>query len=114
MLDSLANQSSIPVTVIDVRTLRELQAEGKIPGSFNIPIANIEEAFRMNDEIFKNKYGFDKPKKTDLNVVLTCKAGGRAKFARKLLQKQGYEKLRVYEGSFIDWTANNGPVVFPK
>ena len=112
LLASLGNQSLIAVRLIDVRTLVELEVDGQIPGSFHIPIADIEEAFRLNPASFFNKYGFTKPSTEDLNVVLTCKSGGRAKFARKLLQKQGYDKLRVYEGSFTDWKAKNGPLCF--
>ena len=113
LLESLKNQSSIPAVVIDVRTLRELSVDGQIPGSFHIPIADIKEAFQLPEEEFSQKYGFFKPSLTYPNVVLTCKSGGRAKFARNLLSKLGYSKLRVYEGSFVDWVANNGPVCFP-
>ena len=71
-------------------------------------------AFMLSDADFLAAYGLEKPSKNHENVVLTCKAGGRAKYARTLLKKQGYNKLRVYEGSFIDWTANNGPICFPR
>ena len=106
-------ESTIPVVVIDVRTERELNADGKIPGSHNIPIAKIKEAFKMPENEFFQKYGFKKPSKSYQNVVLTCQVGGRANFARKLLEKQDYNHLRVYEGSFLDWSDNNGPICFP-
>ena len=113
LLDSLNGLSSLPVAVIDVRTERELNSDGQIPGTFNIPIAQISKAFALSDKDFMAKYGLKKPSKEDENIVLTCKSGGRAKYARILLKKLGYNKLRVYEGSFNDWTANQGPVCFP-
>ena len=51
-------ESTIPVVVIDVRTERELNADGKIPGSHNIPIAKIKEALMMPENEFFQKYGF--------------------------------------------------------
>ena len=106
----IKEESTVPVVVIDVRTERELKADGKLPGSHNIPIAKIADAFELSSNDFFKKFGFEKPSKNHKNVVFTCQIGGRAKFARKLLQKQGYNHLRVYEGSFVDWTKNNGPL----
>ena len=106
----IKEESTVPVVVIDVRTERELKADGKLPGSHNIPIAKIADAFELSSNDFFKKFGFEKPSKNHKNVVFTCQIGGRAKFARKLLQKQGYNYLRVYEGSFVDWTKNNGPL----
>ena len=96
--------------LIDVRTERELNVDGKIPGSHNIPIAKIVSAFKLKNDEFLQKYGFEKPSKDYLNVVLTCQVGGRANFARKLLQKEGYNHLRVYEGSFLDWSEKDGQI----
>ena len=69
-------ESTIPVVVIDVRTERELNVNGKIPGSHNIPIAKIQDAFKSSNSDFLKKYGFEKPSKNYLNVVLTCQSGG--------------------------------------
>ena len=110
LLDSLNGLSIVPVVLIDVRSERELYADGKIVGSYNIPIDKILEAFKGTEESFRRLYGFDKPTKDDLNVVLSCQGGVRARFADHLLTKLGYLHLRVYDGSFADWKANNGPI----
>ena len=113
LLDSLDEKSSMPVTLIDVRSGAEILSSGAIPGSINIPIAKISQVMLNMDETrFKNVYGREKPKKETENVVLTCRSGARARAAERILNKVGYKKLRVYEGSFLDWKANNGPLVF--
>ena len=58
--------------LIDVRKRGELTRDGKIPGSFNIPLIEIEKAFKMNPEDFIQKYKFELPEK-EAEIVLSCK-----------------------------------------
>ena len=51
----------------------ELKNDGKIPGSFNIPLPEIEKAFNMNQADFFDKYKFQLPEKDVKNVVLSCR-----------------------------------------
>ena len=113
MLNSLDGKSSIPVTLIDVRSEPEIVTNGALPKAINIPIAKIAEVMsNFSPKRFKSLYGVEKPTKDDQNVILSCRSGGRARAAERILQKLGYNKLRVYEGSFLDWKANNGPLIF--
>ncbi|KAI9562833.1 hypothetical protein GHT06_010288 [Daphnia sinensis] len=57
----LENKSFI---YMDVHNQSELQSDGKIVGSVNVPLPEIMEAFASSDADFKNKYGFDKPDKS--------------------------------------------------
>ena len=59
--------------LIDVRNPSELSDDGKIPGSFNIPLRDIEEAFKLTPENFFEKYEFELPDKDVKNVVLSCR-----------------------------------------
>ena len=111
LYDSLSGLSTYPVILIDVRSPIEIKTQKALPSAHNIPIDKIERAFQKSDDQFKIDHGFPKPSKDYPNVILTCKSGGRAKFAEKLLSKIGYGKLRIYEGSYNDWVANNGPLV---
>ena len=113
LYDSIDSQTatSYPVILIDVRSPIEISKQGALPTAHNIEISKIEKAFLKSDEQFKIDHGFDKPTKDYPNVVLTCKSGGRAKFAESILKKIGYSKLRVYEGSWNDWTTHQGPLV---
>merc|ERR1711928_283560 len=100
----LAGLNDKSLTYLDVRNRTELQSDGKVAGSVNIPLPEINEAF-------EDKYGFPKPAKTTSNVVVACKSGVRALTALKALKSIGYESFSLYRGSFNDWQAKGGPIV---
>ena len=96
--------------IIDVRTPAELDQTGKIPGSYNIPVQDIKNVFEnMPGDAFLEVYGFDKPE-LDEPFILTCRSGRRARRAEQILVNLGFTKIRVYDGSWNDWTAKNGPI----
>jgi len=96
--------------IIDVRTREELFQNGKIPGSFNVPIGEIKDAFsKLTADAFKDSYGFAKPSLSHPMVVY-CGSGRRARKAFKILVEMGYSNIRVYDGSWLDWIANGGPI----
>ena len=59
--------------LVDVRNPNELQEDGKIPGSFNIALPELSEAFQLSSGEFKEKYGLDLPNKENENLILTCR-----------------------------------------
>ena len=59
--------------LVDVRNPNELQEDGKIPGSYNIALPELSEAFQLSDAEFKEKYGLDLPSKDNENLILTCR-----------------------------------------
>eukprot|EP00091_Calanus_sinicus_P011753 TRINITY_DN2652_c0_g1_i1.p1 TRINITY_DN2652_c0_g1~~TRINITY_DN2652_c0_g1_i1.p1 ORF type:complete len:226 (-),score=61.14 TRINITY_DN2652_c0_g1_i1:37-714(-) len=99
------------IVLVDVRNSSELVNPGKIPGSFNIPLYEIPEAFSLEPEQFLEKYKFQLPAKDAQNVVLTCRSGRRVKIAIRRLEPLGFTQLRSYDGSFRDWVARGGEVV---
>jgi len=96
------------VVLIDVRRPDELSTVGKIPGSVNVPINEIPDAFKLSAAEFKEKYSFDLPSPDAKNIVLTCRSGGRILTARKHMEPLGYKNLRLYSGSFMDWKIHGG------
>ncbi|KAF2363957.1 Rhodanese-like domain [Trinorchestia longiramus] len=96
------------IVLVDVRTPNELLETGIIPGSYNVPLAEIEAAFALESVEFKAQYGFEKPRADKL--VITCRSGRRATVAWNSLKELGYCKARVYFGSFLDWQAKNLPI----
>ena len=117
MLASLNGESSVPVTIIDVRTEAEIISNGALPTAINIPIAQIGPVMStMDPKRFKALYGVEKPKKEsenplNQNVVLSCRSGGRARAAAAILKKLGFD-FRLYPVLFVDWKKNDGPLVF--
>uniref|UniRef100_A0A8C8STD3 Rhodanese domain-containing protein n=1 Tax=Pelusios castaneus TaxID=367368 RepID=A0A8C8STD3_9SAUR len=93
--------------VIDVRLPEEV-ANGHIASSVNIPVAEIEEALKMDPETFKIKYGVDKPKKDDENLIFHCQMGRRGAQATEIAMILGYTKARNYAGGYKEWSEKEG------
>ena len=87
--------------LIDVRTKDELEY-GMIPTAKNIPLDELEEAIKLSDEEFQEKYKFKKFTKED-NIILHCRSGGRSERAAELLINKGYKNVKNYQGSILDW-----------
>lgn len=100
------------VTVIDVRNRIEMEQNGQIPGSHCIPVTEIKYACTMDENAFKNRYGFEKPGPDD-PLVVCCKTGVRSKTACDLLQANGFKRHRIYRGSFSEWEEKGGEVIKP-
>eukprot|EP00092_Neocalanus_flemingeri_P041266 GFUD01044934.1.p1 GENE.GFUD01044934.1~~GFUD01044934.1.p1 ORF type:complete len:123 (+),score=42.59 GFUD01044934.1:95-463(+) len=94
--------------IVDVRTEDEF-ASGRIPGSVNIPLSEVEYAFSLPDDKFRDKFGIAKPSK-DTSFITSCKIGGRAGKMRDKLNEMGYTLVKAYTGSFTEWEKMGGQV----
>ncbi len=74
-----------------------------------VSVPEITDAFQLDAEGFKSKYGFDKPAQ-DAAIVTHCLKGGRAAKAKEALDSQGFSNVQVYSGSFTDWKAQGGDI----
>mgnify|MGYP001163653978 CR=1 FL=1 len=81
--------------LIDIRDAVELQTEGKIENSSNIPRGLLEFWIHPDSAYFKKE-------KMDLNkeIVLFCAAGGRSALAAKTLKDMGFKKVSHIDGGF--------------
>jgi len=87
--------------LIDVRREDEL-ANGIIPTAKHLCLDEIEIAFELSEEEFKERYGFDKPSKSDL-IILYCRTGSRSGMAAMFLKSKGYN-VKNYQGSVQAWS----------
>ncbi len=79
--------------LIDVRETFEY-AEGRIPGTKNIPLASLAEHLQ------------DVPD----NVVLICAGGGRSGQAAQFLSEQGYKQVANLMGGTFGWQSQGLPI----
>ncbi|XP_028653687.1 thiosulfate sulfurtransferase/rhodanese-like domain-containing protein 3 [Erpetoichthys calabaricus] len=89
-------------TVVDVREPWELREYGRIPGSLNVPLGQIEEALKLDPEDFKQKYGEKMPSKSD-HIIFSCLAGVRSQKALETATSLGYTKVQHYPGGWDEW-----------
>ena len=87
------------VMLIDVRSPVEVKATGTLPKSFHIPITEYVTAMKVPDRMFREKYGFDKPRPDD-PVVFVCSSGARSFKALRAALQLGFTKARMFDGNF--------------
>ncbi|XP_056409106.1 thiosulfate:glutathione sulfurtransferase-like isoform X3 [Hyla sarda] len=95
------------IQIFDVRTVEEV-TNGRIPGSVNIPVTEIEDALKMDPEAFKEKYHVAKPQPNDHNLVFHCQMGRRGQKATDIALGLGYQHARNYLGAYKEWSEKEG------
>ena len=59
---------------------------------FSLIVGEVEEAFKLSPEAFRERYGAVKPSKEDGNIVFSCRAGIRSRTAMTTAHELGYRK----------------------
>ena len=90
--------------LVDIRDVRELQAEGTVPGAYHAPRCMLE--FWVDPESPYHKKIFADESK---EFVLFCGAGWRSALAAKTLQDMGMTNVAHIEGGFGKWVQQGGP-----
>jgi rhodanese-related sulfurtransferase len=89
-LKELLSNEKENFTLIDVRTSMECQ-DNMIPKAKNIVLNDVEKAFNLDGDKFKNTYGFNKPDYND-KIIFYCRSGQRSNMAAEIIKDLGYEK----------------------
>ena len=89
---------------IDLRDIRELQREGKIPGAKHIPRGMLE--FWIDPQSPYHKPLFAEPKR----FIFYCNLGWRSALAAQVAQQMGLENLCHIDGGFEAWKKAGGAV----
>ncbi|TDL28567.1 Rhodanese-like protein [Rickenella mellea] len=95
-------QPSPDAYLIDVREPDEV-IQGSIPSSVNLPLSIIANSLHLNPVTFKEKHGFEKPRK-DQEIIFYCRSGKRSASACDVAKRNGFTNIYNYEGSWLDWT----------
>jgi thiosulfate/3-mercaptopyruvate sulfurtransferase len=102
------NHSS--TVIVDARTPTE-HMQAKIPGSI---LDNWGEGLGPNGEMMKSKEelerDFEKRISKDKQIICYCHSGARASHKYLQFKQAGYENVRVYDGSIIDWAQRRNPI----
>ena len=69
----------------------------------------VEYAFCLPDEKFREKYGISKPDK-ESPFITSCKMGGRATKMRDKLNEMGFNMVKAYTGSMTEWINKGGEI----
>jgi rhodanese-related sulfurtransferase len=93
--------------LVDVRDIREIEREGRIPGAFHCPRGMLE--FWIDPKSPYHKPIFAEPKR----FVFYCSLGWRSALSTDTAQRMGLANVAHIEGGFAAWKAAGGAVDFP-
>ena len=106
--DALSMVGDEGVVIIDIRDVRELKRDGKIPGSIHCPRGMLE--FWIDPDSPYHKEVFAQEKK----FVFHCASGWRSALATEVVQRMGLKPVAHIETGFSGWKKAGGPVEIPE
>lgn len=101
---AMALAAAPDVVFIDLRDVRELWREGKIPGAVHVPRGMLE--FWIDPASPYHKPLFTEARR----FVFYCNLGWRSALAAQVAQQMGLENICHIDGGFSAWAAAGGAV----
>lgn len=92
------------VVLIDIRDIRELKRDGRVPGAFHCPRGMLEFWLDPESSYFKPVFGQDK------KFVFFCAGGQRSALAAQTAQNMGLNPVAHIREGFRGWKEAGGPV----
>jgi rhodanese-related sulfurtransferase len=92
------------VVLVDLRDIRELQREGRVPGAFHCPRGMLEFWIDPESSYHKPVFAADK------RFVFFCAGGMRSALAAQTAHRMGLAPVAHIRGGFGAWKAAGGPV----
>jgi rhodanese-related sulfurtransferase len=105
--DALKLHGRDDVVFVDLRDIRELQREGKMPGAVHCPRGMLE--FWIDPDSPYHKATFAEDKK----FLFFCAGGWRSALAAQTAHRMGLKPVAHIKGGFGAWRKANGPVEPP-
>ena len=102
--DAHARAAAGEALLVDIRDVRELSREGRIPGAFHAPRGMLE--FWIDPESPYHKPDLA----TQRTLILFCASAWRSALSAKALQDMGVENIAEIKGGFTAWRNAGLPV----
>jgi rhodanese-related sulfurtransferase len=96
------------IVLVDIRDIRELQREGRVPGAVHAPRGMLE--FWIDPQSPYHKPVFAQDKK----YVFFCGGGWRSALAAQTAHRMGMKPVAHVAGGFGAWKKAGGPVEMPE
>ena len=92
------------VVLVDIRDIRELTREGRVPGAFHCPRGMLEFWIDPLSPYHKPVFAEDK------RFIFFCNGAWRSALATQIAQRMGLKPVAHIAGGFKAWKAAGGPV----
>ena len=102
--EARALHGSDDVVFVDLRDIRELEREGRMPGAFHCTRGMLEFWIDPDSPYFKPVFGEDK------RFVFFCAGGWRSALAAQTAHRMGLKPVAHIKGGFGEWKKAGGPV----
>ncbi len=102
--DAVALAAAGEVVLVDIRDIRELKREGRVPGAFHCPRGMLE--FWIDPESPYHKPVFAEDKR----FLFFCAGALRSALAAQTAQRMGLQPVGHIAGGFKGWKEAGGPV----
>jgi rhodanese-related sulfurtransferase len=102
--DALKLKDDPNALLVDLRDIRELTRDGRVPGAFHAPRGMLEFWVDPESPYYKEIFGSGK------KFVFFCAGGMRSALAAQAVQRMGLEPVCHIEGGFRAWKEAGGPV----
>ena len=102
--DAISVHADEDVVVVDLRDVRELTHDGKVPGCFHMPRGMVEFWIDPESPYFKEIFHQNK------RFIFYCSKGWRSALATKTARDMGLANVCHVGGGFESWTAADAPV----
>ncbi|MEL6967570.1 MAG: rhodanese-like domain-containing protein [Pseudomonadota bacterium] len=106
--DALVSQEAGEAILVDIRDVRELAREGKVPGAVHAPRGMLE--FWVDPD---SPYHRDVFAQSDKTYIFFCAAAWRSALATRDLQAMGLSPVAHIKGGFSAWKEQGLPVDAP-
>lgn len=97
-------QDDPKTTFVDLRDIRELHADGMIPGAYHMPRGMIEFWADPTSPYYKKIFS------TDTKFIFYCSKGWRSALATESAMKVGVKNICHIDGGYTAWVENGGAV----
>jgi rhodanese-related sulfurtransferase len=104
VVDAIVLAGSDEVMLVDIRDIRELKRDGRVPGAFHCPRGMLEFWIDPASPYFKPVFGEDK------KFVFFCAGGQRSALAAQTAQRMGLKPVAHIREGFSGWKKSGGPV----
>lgn len=101
--EAQARHGDADVQFVDLRDVRELYREGKVPGAYNAPRGMLEFWVDPDSPYHKELFAADK------TFVFYCQSGWRSALATQTVQRMGMQKVCHIGGGYRAWKDSGAP-----
>lgn len=107
-VQEVQNLNPDEIVIVDIRDIRELKRDGKIPGAYHCPRGMLEFWIDPQSPYHKSVFQQDK------TYVFHCASGWRSALATNIARRMGLKPVANMAGGLTAWKESGGAIEIPQ